>query len=174
MSAHKLSKKKDNLLIIDRSSYSPKSDNKFLDQVDGIKPIEESPQEMIKNEKRKEYLELQSQIEDLNEVTSILSQYIEVQKPEIASIDNLVDDSVAVTDDGVEKLQDAAILADRARSWKRSAVLIGSGIGLGAIGFLGGPLVGLAGLIAGGATGIGAAMAAKKNVREKNVIVVEK
>lgn len=115
----------------------------------------------IATEKLKDAQVLESEIQALQDCMQTMSQYLEVQQPTIDNVEQDLENTIEITDQAVNDLEESSRLADAIRNRKSTMFLVGTGLGVGAIGFLGGPLLGVATVTIGGLLGGGIAKATK-------------
>ena len=120
--------------------------------------------QIILEERAEEMKELAQDIEELSEISRILGKMIYQQGENIDVIDNNIQSAVMdleFTIISLEKSNEYAIKLRR--NVKNAAIVIGSSA-LGAFGFIGGPIIGIAAMISGGMTGFGLVVASEKNM----------
>lgn len=105
---------------------------------------------------------LEKEVQDINESVTLLAQYTENSNPMLNNIESNLDKTVDATNEGVEELTEASVYAEKIRNTKTTLIMVGTGLGIGALGFIAGPIVGIPTLIAGGIIGGGAAKVYKK------------
>lgn len=120
--------------------------------------------QIILQERAEEMKELAQDIEELFEISRILGKMIHQQGENIDVIDNNIQSAVMDLEFTVVSLENSNEYAQKLRrNVKNAAIVIGSSA-LGAFGFLGGPIIGIAAMISGGMTGFGLVIAGEKNL----------
>ena len=106
--------------------------------------------------------ELQEDIENLAEISQILSQMVKEQGENINVVEETMEVVSVNIQETVESLKQSEKYMTAARSGIRNTILVLGGVGLGALGFIAGPIVGVATTISGVAAGLGAVFIAEK------------
>lgn len=116
----------------------------------------------IVEERNTEIKKLSKDMEDLSEIMTDLSAMVYDQGETIESSVKNVENSEIATLEAVESLIKTEYYVDKSRKIYRNMVIVTSGIGLGALGFLGGPIIGAITVLSGGMIGSGIAFVTNK------------
>ena len=116
----------------------------------------------IVEERNTEIKKLSKDMEDLSEIMTNLSAMVYDQGETIESSVKNIENSEISTLEAVESLIKTEYYVDKSRKIYRNIVIVTSGIGLGARGFLGGPIIGAITVLSGGMIGSGIAFVTNK------------
>lgn len=116
----------------------------------------------INQERNAEIKKLSKEVEDLSEIMTDLSLMIYDQGESIDHVVNNVENTEIIINEAVESLEKTENYVNTNRKIYRNIVIVTSGLGLGALGFLGGPIIGAISILSGGMLGSGIAFVTNK------------
>ena len=120
----------------------------------------------IVKERNEQIREIEREISDLSEISLLLSSMLSEQGDQLEvnfqQLENIEEDFEQVE----QSLEKSANYMNRMRAFTKDVAIMIGGISLGALGFFGGPLVGMATLISGITVSSGIVVASKKMKRK--------
>jgi len=116
----------------------------------------------IIEERNTEIQKLSKDMQDLSDIMTDLSVMINDQGESIETSVNNVEHTEIVIHEAVENLEKTGKYINTTRKLYRNMVIVTSGLGIGAIGFLGGPVIGAITVLSGGVIGSGIAFVTNK------------
>lgn len=123
--------------------------------------IEEVDYKIIE-ERNVEIKKLADDIEGISEIMTDLALLVGEQGENIEIAEKNIEESKINVEEAVTALGKTEVIVNRTRNVLRSVGIVAGGLSLGALGFLGGPIIGAIGIITGGALGGGVAFATNK------------
>ena len=112
-------------------------------------------------ERNRQIKELEVEFDDLEEISRSLHKMIHDQGEFLSEIDKTLDNIVKDVDNAAENLENALKLKQPPSILKNIMIVAGTS-GLGVLGFLAGPIVGIVTTVSGVVTGIGVVTVKKK------------
>ena len=116
----------------------------------------------ILRERDTDIKKLSEDIEIISEIMSELAFMVNDQGESIEKIVENIKDSEIATSDAVESLMKSEQYMDKTRRLLRNVSIVAGGLTVGALGFLGGPIIGAISVLSGGMLGSGIAFITNK------------
>jgi hypothetical protein len=124
---------------------------------DEIEYINDEIEYKINEERNAEIKKLSRDMEDISEIMTDLSLMISDQRESVEHVVNNVQNTEIIINEAVESLEKTENYVNTNRKIYRNIVIVTSGLGLGALGFLGGPVIGAISILSGCMLGSGIA-----------------
>ena len=119
-----------------------------------------SYKQILIDERNRQMKELEEEFEDLEEISRSLYEMIYDQGEFISELDKTLDNIVEDVDNAAENLEKA--LKTKPQIIFQNIAIVAGSAGIGVLGFLAGPVVGIATTVSGIMTGIGVVTVKKK------------
>ena len=116
----------------------------------------------ILRERNTDIKKLSEDIEIISEIMSDLAFMVNDQGESIEKIVENIKDSEIATSDAVDSLMKSEQYMDKTRRLLRNVSIVAGGLTVGALGFIGGPIIGAISVLSGGMLGSGIAFITNK------------
>lgn len=148
--------------MIEKNSTNRKFRNRYLyiKKMYKLEILEEVESRIIE-ERNKECKEIERDVTTLNEIMFDLSHMLGEQGQSIEMCVTHVEDTKENIEEAVIHLEKSVEYDNQNKKIIKSVVLVAGGLSLGALGFIAGPLIGIATLLTGAVTGTGIAFLTK-------------
>lgn len=107
-----------------------------------VRENDENVNESIIKERNREIQKVEAEVEMIHEIMNDLALMIYEQGEQIETIEQVIENSAINVKEGTKLLEKAEDYMEKSRRIVRDIVILASGTGLGALGFIGGPLIG--------------------------------
>lgn len=118
--------------------------------------------------------ELQEDIENLTEITIILSQMVKEQGENMEIVEKNIKETNENLEVTVESLKQSESYVIAARNEIRNTIIVIGGVSLGALGFIAGPIIGAITTLSGIAAGLGVVFVSEKKVVNQDLKINDK